>query len=104
MGYTGYKNCLVGNPLVSTWQVKCPVYIVHGTNDEVISYSHAEDLVRNCQEGIAYPPYMVENGGHNNLEVETWKGPLGPGQLEVDVFVAEPPPGSVSYVMGVCGR
>lgn len=50
-------------------QVKCPVYIVHGTNDEVISYSHAEDLVRNCQEGIAYPPYLVENGGHNNLEV-----------------------------------
>lgn len=49
-------------------QVKCPVYIVHGTNDEVISYSHAEDLVRNCQEGIAYPPYLVENGGHNNLE------------------------------------
>ena len=45
------------------------MYIVHGTNDEVISYSHAEDLVRNCQEGIAYPPYMVENGGHNNLEV-----------------------------------
>ena len=40
-------------------QVKCPVYIVHGTNDEIISYSHAEDLVRNCQEGIAYPPYMV---------------------------------------------
>eukprot|EP00913_Durusdinium_trenchii_P011321 g10632.t2 len=28
-----------------------------------------EDLIRNCQEGIAYPPYMVENGGHNNLEV-----------------------------------
>lgn len=50
-------------------QVKCPVYIVHGTNDEVISYSYAEDLVRNCQEGIAYPPYLVENGGHNNLEV-----------------------------------
>lgn len=44
------------------------MYIVHGTNDEVISYSHAEDLVRNCQEGIAYPPYLVENGGHNNLE------------------------------------
>ncbi|CAK9058505.1 unnamed protein product [Durusdinium trenchii] len=50
-------------------QVKCPVYIVHGTSDEIISYSHAEDLIRNCQEGIAYPPYMVENGGHNNLEV-----------------------------------
>ena len=57
-------------------KVKCPVYIVHGTNDEVISYSHAEDLVRNCQEGIAYPPYLVENGGHNNLEA-------GAGELKV---------------------
>ena len=67
----------IGNPLVSTWQVKCPVYIVHGTNDEVISYSHAEDLVRNCQEGIAYPPYMVQNGGHNNLEVVSLLGKHG---------------------------
>mmetsp|Transcript_19623 Transcript_19623/g.34393 ORF Transcript_19623/g.34393 Transcript_19623/m.34393 type:complete len:201 (+) Transcript_19623:220-822(+) len=50
-------------------RVKCPVYIVHGTKDEIIPSYHAEDLVRNCGEGIAYPPYMVENGGHNNLEL-----------------------------------
>eukprot|EP00439_Symbiodinium_sp_Y106_P080984 s1579_g19.t2 len=37
--------------------------------DEIIPSSHAEDLVRNCREGIAYPPYLVENGGHNNLEL-----------------------------------
>eukprot|EP00930_Biecheleria_cincta_P050078 TRINITY_DN35258_c0_g1_i1.p1 TRINITY_DN35258_c0_g1~~TRINITY_DN35258_c0_g1_i1.p1 ORF type:complete len:267 (-),score=40.38 TRINITY_DN35258_c0_g1_i1:50-826(-) len=50
-------------------QVECPVYIVHGTKDEIVPCSHAEDLVRNCKEGVAYPPYMVEGGGHNNLEI-----------------------------------
>ena len=62
---------LLSSGIATAPEVKCPVYIVHGTNDEVISYSHAEDLVRNCQEGIAYPPYLVENGGHNNLEAGT---------------------------------
>lgn len=50
-------------------KVLCPVYIVHGTKDEIIPFYHAEDLVANCREGIAYPPYLVENGGHNNLEL-----------------------------------
>jgi len=49
--------------------VRCPTYIVHGTKDEIIPCWHAEDLVRNCRQGVAYPPYIVENGGHNNLEV-----------------------------------
>lgn len=62
---------LISSEIATAPEVKCPVYIVHGTNDEVISYSQAEDLVRNCQEGIAYPPYLVENGGHNNLEAGT---------------------------------
>ena len=42
---------LISSEIATAPEVKCPVYIVHGTNDEVISYSHAEDLVRNCQEG-----------------------------------------------------
>ncbi|CAK0847458.1 unnamed protein product [Prorocentrum cordatum] len=50
-------------------EVKCPTYIVHGTKDEIIPFSHAEDLVKNCRQGVAYPPFIVENGGHNNLEI-----------------------------------
>jgi len=45
------------------------VYIVHGTKDEIIPYWHAEGLIRNCRRGSQYPPYIVENGGHNNLEI-----------------------------------
>jgi fermentation-respiration switch protein FrsA (DUF1100 family) len=50
-------------------QVRCPTYVVHGTKDEIIPHWHAEELVRNCRKGVAYPLYMVENGGHNNLEI-----------------------------------
>lgn len=49
--------------------VHCPVYIIHGTKDEIIPFWHAEDLVRNCRKGCQYPPYMVDGGGHNNLEI-----------------------------------
>lgn len=48
--------------------VACPVYIVHGTKDEIVPAAHSEELVRHCRKGSFYPPYMVENGGHNNLE------------------------------------
>mmetsp|Transcript_33982 Transcript_33982/g.79482 ORF Transcript_33982/g.79482 Transcript_33982/m.79482 type:complete len:259 (-) Transcript_33982:270-1046(-) len=48
--------------------VKCPVYVVHGTKDEIVPFWHAEDLVRNCRKESVYPPFWVENGGHNNLE------------------------------------
>merc|ERR1711920_770388 len=47
--------------------IVCPVYIVHGTKDEIIPFWHAEELVKNCK--VSYPPYFVENGGHNNLEI-----------------------------------
>lgn len=50
-------------------KVKCPVYVVHGTKDEIVPFWHGEDLVRNCREGCAYPPYWVQDGGHNNLEL-----------------------------------
>merc|ERR1712187_433086 len=50
-------------------QVRCPTYVVHGTKDEIIPFWHAEDLVNNCRKGVAYPPFIVENGGHNNLEI-----------------------------------
>eukprot|EP00928_Gymnodinium_smaydae_P053772 TRINITY_DN37691_c0_g1_i1.p1 TRINITY_DN37691_c0_g1~~TRINITY_DN37691_c0_g1_i1.p1 ORF type:complete len:258 (+),score=52.42 TRINITY_DN37691_c0_g1_i1:124-897(+) len=49
--------------------VRCPTYVVHGTKDEIIPFWHAEELVRNCREGVAYPPFMIEDGGHNNLEI-----------------------------------
>merc|ERR1712113_374893 len=49
--------------------VKSPVYIVHGKEDEIVPFWHAEELVGNTRKDVLYPPYFVENGGHNNLEI-----------------------------------
>lgn len=48
--------------------VACPVYVVHGTQDEIIPFWHARELSANCRQDRAYPPFFVENGGHSNLE------------------------------------
>jgi len=50
-------------------KVRCPVYVVHGTKDEIVPFWHGEDLVRNCRKHCQYPPYWVQDGGHNNLEI-----------------------------------
>lgn len=49
-------------------QVCCPIYIMHGTKDEIVPIAHAEQLSGACRKSTHYPPYWVENGGHNNLD------------------------------------
>lgn len=51
-------------------KVRCPVYVVHGTQDDIVPFWHGEDLVRNCRKHCQYPPYWVEGGNHNDLEVK----------------------------------
>jgi len=48
--------------------VVCPIYVVHGTQDETIPFWHARDLVAQCRQECVYPPYYVDGGGHCNLE------------------------------------
>lgn len=47
--------------------IQGPVYIIHGTSDNIVPISHGKglfDLVPN-----PYKPFWVEGGGHNNLEI-----------------------------------
>jgi alpha-beta hydrolase superfamily lysophospholipase len=47
-------------------EVACPVFIIHGTDDNVVPYSSAKQLY----EVIAHPQkafYTIEGGGHKNL-------------------------------------
>jgi uncharacterized protein len=46
-------------------KVNCPVHIIHGTNDELIPYSHALRLTE--IHGDSNILTTIENGGHNNL-------------------------------------
>lgn len=49
--------------------VECPTYIVHGTKDEIVPIWHGEELWRNLKKPVAYEPFWIEGGGHNNLEI-----------------------------------
>ncbi|TYG55576.1 hypothetical protein ES288_D09G285000v1 [Gossypium darwinii] len=47
--------------------VKCPVLIIHGTNDDVVDCSHGKQLWELCQE--KYEPLWVKGGNHCDLEL-----------------------------------
>mmetsp|Transcript_11939 Transcript_11939/g.25767 ORF Transcript_11939/g.25767 Transcript_11939/m.25767 type:complete len:99 (-) Transcript_11939:160-456(-) len=48
---------------------RCPVYIVHGTKDEIVPLWHGQELYRKTKDEFKYPPFWIEGGGHNNLEI-----------------------------------
>ena len=45
----------------------CPVYICHGTRDEIVDVCHGRRLWENCVNKEVQP-YFVESAGHNNIE------------------------------------
>lgn len=46
-----------------------PVFIIHGTRDEIVPVWHGQDMYEACvAKGIAYDPYWVEGADHNTLE------------------------------------
>jgi hypothetical protein len=45
--------------------VSCPVYIFHGTNDEIIPYDASERLVRLIKS--EHRLMAISGGGHNDL-------------------------------------
>lgn len=47
-------------------KVKCPVLVIHGTEDEVVTWLHGKELWKLSRE--AYEPLWVAGGGHCNLE------------------------------------
>jgi len=49
-------------------KIKAPVFIIHGTADEVISVEHGRELYRRLPSSIAYPPWIIEGAEHNNIE------------------------------------
>eukprot|EP00745_Piridium_sociabile_P030911 TRINITY_DN51278_c0_g1_i1.p1 TRINITY_DN51278_c0_g1~~TRINITY_DN51278_c0_g1_i1.p1 ORF type:complete len:257 (-),score=15.56 TRINITY_DN51278_c0_g1_i1:66-836(-) len=54
-------------------QIKCPVYVIHGTKDEIVPYWHGRDLHDYSLK--PFSPFWVEGGGHNNLEIMA-RGPF----------------------------
>eukprot|EP00429_Kryptoperidinium_foliaceum_P089043 CAMPEP_0176200116 /NCGR_PEP_ID=MMETSP0121_2-20121125/8897_1 /TAXON_ID=160619 /ORGANISM="Kryptoperidinium foliaceum, Strain CCMP 1326" /LENGTH=339 /DNA_ID=CAMNT_0017538977 /DNA_START=160 /DNA_END=1179 /DNA_ORIENTATION=- len=50
-------------------KVAAPVFIIHGTHDEEIPQEHGLALYEACPAEVAYDPWWVKDGGHNDIEV-----------------------------------
>jgi len=50
-------------------QVTCPIFIMHGVQDDITPFWHAQDLAANCSKDALYTPFFVEHGSHDDLEV-----------------------------------
>lgn len=48
--------------------IRCPVFIVHGTQDEVVPFWHGQDLFLAVNQEWRAKPFWVEGAGHNNIE------------------------------------
>jgi fermentation-respiration switch protein FrsA (DUF1100 family) len=49
-------------------QIQCPVFIIHGTQDEVVPFWHGQDLFLALNQPWRAKPFWVEGAGHNNIE------------------------------------
>lgn len=48
--------------------IRCPVFIVHGTQDEVVPFYHGQDLFLSLKQEWRAKPFWVMGAGHNNIE------------------------------------
>jgi dipeptidyl aminopeptidase/acylaminoacyl peptidase len=48
--------------------IQCPVFIVHGTQDEVVPFWHGEQLFMALKQEWRAKPFWVDGAGHNNIE------------------------------------
>ena len=49
-------------------QIRCPVFIIHGTQDEVVPFWHGQELFLALPQPWRAKPFWVEGAGHNNIE------------------------------------
>lgn len=48
-------------------KVSSPVLVIHGTEDEVIDFSHGQNIYNKCPKKVE--PLWVEGAGHNDVEL-----------------------------------
>ena len=48
--------------------VRCPTLIIHGKDDEVVPFFHAQRLLAAIPKEFQASPYYVDNMGHNHIE------------------------------------
>lgn len=67
-----FRFSLPGDMFANIDKVKhmcCPVFIIHGTRDEIVPVWHGQGLHSACMKrGIAHKPHWISGGDHNNIE------------------------------------
>ncbi len=48
--------------------ITCPLYVIHGTKDEIVPFRNGEDLFLAAPISLRAKPFWVMGGGHNNIE------------------------------------
>ncbi|KAG5176907.1 Alpha/Beta hydrolase protein [Tribonema minus] len=48
--------------------IECPIYIIHGTRDEIVPFWHGQELFFAAQTKHRVKPFWVDGAGHNNIE------------------------------------
>lgn len=46
----------------------CPIYIIHGTRDEIVPFWNGQDLFLSAPVRFRAKPFWVAGAGHNNIE------------------------------------
>ena len=67
------KSSFVGDMFQSYTRaksIKCPVFIIHGENDQVVPFWHSVELLKRFQPQYRAQPFFVKGMGHNNIEVK----------------------------------
>ena len=49
--------------------VLCPIWVIHGTKDEVVPFWNGEQLFLASPISLRAKPFWIDGGGHNNLEI-----------------------------------
>lgn len=49
-------------------KVRCPIFIAHGDNDEVVPYAHGQTLFKKSKSEFAYKFVSVKGAGHNDMD------------------------------------
>jgi len=48
--------------------IRCPVHVIHGTNDAIVPFYHGETLYENLPDYTKTVPFWAQGAGHNNIE------------------------------------
>merc|ERR1712032_1192912 len=48
--------------------IKCPVMVIHGTQDEIVPFWHGEQLYAAVKDEYKSEPFWVDGAKHNNIE------------------------------------